>query len=573
MKKPKTTSSAAAAAPVKERARAKEPATQGNLWKWGAVLAAFVVVFIAYGPALNAGFVFDDHALIFLDPHAGDLPFSGWMGDVRPLLMASYWVDYQISGPKPDSYHITNVLMHFATSILIALIVARLLELLGVVGRMRAALAIAAGAVFLLHPLQTEVVAYVASRSDAMSVMFYYAAYAVFLYSREERMPWWRALAVAGLFAGAAGTKEHTLTLPLLLVATDYLFGLGGLRKHWILYTLLAVGGVFGGIWVWRTIRGADTAGFHVAGLTPAMYFFTQCRVIWTYVRMFVLPFGQNIDPDVAVSQSLFDHGAIFGLIAWIAVAVAAFVYRKRYPLAAFGVFVFLLLLAPTSSFVPIRDVQAERRAYLPMLGLLLIAIEFARRVKLKELMWGGAAVALLLTILTYKRSEVWASELTLWTDATAKSPNKQRPRFHLASALDQDGRYLDSVKEYAIAEHLGTPDDRLYIDWGLALDKLGRLDEAAEVMRRGATLHPTADIYARLGMILAKSRKEPQAFEALAEAERLDRGLALTYVYRGNLHMLRYERAQAEREYQRALAIDPTNKEALLGMRAVHGQ
>src|SRR6185369_2391505 len=152
----------------------------------------------------------------------------------------------------------------------------------------------------------------------------------------------------------AISTKEHTLTLGALLLLTDYYWGLGGIRKNGLLYGMLTAAGAVGAFLVWRELKYASTAGFNVVGFTPASYFFTQCRVIWTYVRLFFLPFGQNVDPDIALSQSLLDHGAIFGLLALVALVAAAWIYRKRWPLAAFGVFVFLLLLAPTSSFVPI---------------------------------------------------------------------------------------------------------------------------------------------------------------------------------------------------------------------------
>jgi hypothetical protein len=540
-------------------------------WKWGAALAALLVAFAVYGPALNGAFVFDDRYMPFLQPALADLPLSLWVSGVRPLLMVSFWTDYQIGKTDPSSYHATNVIFHFVTSLLVVFIVARLLELTGVAGRMRALLAVAAGAVFLLHPLQTETVAYVTSRSDAMSVMFYYAAFAVFLYCRTERMSLWRAIAVAVLFACAAGIKEHTLTLPVLLVATDYWFRLGGIRKHWILYALLLVCGILGGLWVLRVLGGADTAGFHVAGLTPTMYFFTECRVVWTYVRMFVLPFGQNVDPDVPLSASLFDHGAILGLLAWIAVAVAAWVYRKRFPLAAFGVLVFFLLIAPTSSIVPIRDVQAERRVYLPMLGLLLVCVEFARRAKFRQLAWGGAAVASVLAVLAYQRNEVWAGPLPLWTDAAAKSPNKMRPHFQLAFAHQfEERRYDEAAREYEIAARIGPVDDLLLVDWALALDAMGREDEAAVRLRQAAALAPSAHIYTQLGMVFAKHRRYQEALDALATAERLDPGFVITYVYRGKLYEQSGDAAAAAREYQRALAIEPGNAEAIEGLRRV---
>src|SRR4029077_13989262 len=130
----------------------------------------------------------------------------------------SYWLNFQSSGIEPSGYHMTNVLLHFLGSLVIALVAAGLLELSGTSGRLRTIVSAIAGGLFLLHPLQTESVAYVASRSEVLSVLFYFAAFAVFLYRRTESMTIWRALAVAALFAAAISTKEHTLTLGALLL-------------------------------------------------------------------------------------------------------------------------------------------------------------------------------------------------------------------------------------------------------------------------------------------------------------------------------------------------------------------
>jgi len=164
-------------------------------------------------------------------------------------------------------------------------------------------------------------VAYIAGRSESLSVLFYYAAFAVFIYSNRDSISWSRAIAVLVLFGAAAASKEHTLTLPALILLTDFFWHRGGLRKNWVLYGLLAFACTAGGVVVWKVLLGANTAGFGMKDLSPATYFFTQCRVVWTYVRMFFLPFGQNIDPDVPLSTGVLDPGTIFGLIALVAVA------------------------------------------------------------------------------------------------------------------------------------------------------------------------------------------------------------------------------------------------------------
>ena len=529
-------------------------------WPWALALAALIVVFEAYSPALYGGFVLDDRTQPFADPNMSH-SIWGWVGNVRPLLMFSYWVDYKLSdGVTPFTFHVTNILLHFATSWLIVLIVAKLLEWAGVAGRSRTILAIFGGALFLLHPLQTESVAYISSRSEDLSVLLYFAAFAIFLYRGNESMTVLRAVAIVALFGAAVLTKEHTLTLPALLLLTDF-FWERGIRKNAVLYGLLAASAIGGALFVMRALRMADTAGFKVQGFTPVSYFFTQCRVIWTYVRMFVLPFGQNIDPDIATSQGPFDHGAILGLVALIAALAAAWIWRKRFPLASFGVLVFLLLLAPTSTIIPIRDPLAEHRLYLPFLGLLLIALEFLRRLNSEQLIWTGVALIAVCTVLTYQRSEVWESPLTLWQDTVAKSPDKYRPQFQLAYALQYDeNNCQQAVPHYEKAGQIGPVDDQLLVDWGLALDCVGRPDDAVAKLKAAALYRPTAHVYSQIGMVYAKQGRMPEALAALDQAEKTDPGYAMIYIYRGQIFEKGGDRTGAVREYQRALMADPTN-------------
>jgi tetratricopeptide (TPR) repeat protein len=537
-------------------------------WYWLIGLGALFLVFEVYGPALRSPFVLDDLYL----PYAEANPprtFLGWIAFQRPLLMISYWVDYQMGAGDPHGYHITNVLLHFFVSIVVMFIAARLLEWTGVSGRMRQALAIFAGALFLLHPLQTESVAYVASRSEVLSVLFYYSAFAVFLYSNRDSLSLLRATAIVALFGAAAATKEHTLTLPALIVLTDFFWHRGGLRKNGALYALLALACAAGGVVVWKILVASNTAGFGMADLSPASYFFTQCRVVWTYVRMFFLPFGQNVDPDIPISKGLFDHGAIFGLIALVAVTASAWIYRKRWPLASFGVFVFLLLIAPTSSVIPIRDVLAERRLYLPFLGLILIAMELLRRLPFPQAVGASAAVLFASAILTYQRSDVWAGPLTLWQDSVAKSPRKMRPRFHLAFTEFQMGDCAKAAQDYEAASRLDAPDYRLLVDWANALDCAGREEEAAREFTAAAQLYPQlAEAWVGLSAVYGKQNKLEEALNVLAQAEVIDPGIVQIYVNRGGVFQLLGNNAAAIAEYQHALAINPSNRSAREALR-----
>lgn len=532
-------------------------------WPWAAALAGLLLVLEVYGPALNGAFVLDDRYLPFMDPGIAQASIKGWIFGLRPLLSFSYWLNFQSSGTESYAYHLTNVLLHFLGSIVIGLVAAKLLTLAGTTGRERSILSVIAGGLFLLHPLQTESVAYVASRSEVLSVLLYFSAFAVFLYRRTESITVLRALAVSVLFAAAVSTKEHTLTLPALLLMTDYFWGLGGIRKNWPLYGILAIAGTWGAFVVGRVLKYASTAGFNVPGLTPATYFFTQCRVIWTYVRLFFLPFGQNVDPDVAVSASLLDHGAIAGLVALVALLAAAWIYRKRWPLAAFGVFMFVLLLTPTSSFVPISDVQAERRLYLPFLGLALVCLEFLRRLKWSQAAWVGIATLGICSVLTYQRNQVWASPVALWQDAAAKSPKKWRPRFQLAYAYYEAGDFARAADAYDATSRIQPPGFNLLVDWALALDAEGKPQDALMKLQQASMLERSAHVQALIGMVYAKQSKWQEALAALETAEKIDPRFDVTYLYRGNIYEAAGDKAAAAAQYQRAIALNPVNQAA----------
>ena len=410
---------------------------------WPYALAAVIAVaaaFWTYGPVLHGAFLFDDYVFPFALPNFA-APLSAWIGPVRPVLYFTFWINAQLSKDDPYSYHVVNVLFHCITSGLIFLIVRRMLEWSRADRLRRDLLAGFAAAVFLLHPIQTEAVAYLAGRSEALSVMFFFAAYAVFLYRGEPAVGWRKVAAVLLLFALALLSKEHAVALPALLLLTDYWwnpgFSVRGIRDNWKLYAPVAVGAVLGVAFFWRIITSAESAGFGLKDFTWYQYFFTQCRALFVYLREFLIPANLTADWDFPVSRTILDRGAIAGLAALLALAGLAWRYRRRFPLASFGFFAFLVLMAPTSSIVPIRDTIAERRLYLAMPGLLLIAVDLLARLKLdrKALATACLVVVCLEAAAAHARAAVWSDPLTLWQDTARKSPNKPRVRFQLGFA------------------------------------------------------------------------------------------------------------------------------------------
>jgi tetratricopeptide (TPR) repeat protein len=560
-----------------------------------AALAAAVVVLWAYGPSMNGPFLFDDNFLPFAVSSAGAQPLAAWLHGPRPLLMATYWMSARLA-PAPDDtwwYHFPNVAIHCMATGLVFFIVRRLLEWSHVAESRRGLLAGLAAALFLLHPAQSEAVAYVAGRSDGFSVMLALAAFAVFLYRRESAADWRTALAVLLLFGAALAAKEHTIALPALLLLTDYWwnpgFSLQGIRRNWKIYTSMAAACVGGVAYFWPLITHATTAGFGFKEFTWYQYFFTECRAIFVYIGLFLFPANLTLDWDFPISHTILEHRAIVGLAVLVTLAAAAWLLRRRFPLASYGFFVFLLLMAPTSSILPIQDPVAERRLYFGMLGLLLILVDVLARVKLepKALTAGGLAVLLLAAVVTHARAEVWADPVTLWQDTVRKSPGKWRPHFQLGfayySAAQQDlasgypglsaQRCGLAVQEYQKTAALHPADADVLLDWGLAYDCLNQPEKAVYKLEESAVKHPTAHVFSQIGMVYGKLEKWPDALLALAAAEKLDPGFPETYLYRGKVYIKTNQWLNAYQEYRRALELDPGNADARHDMQVVVNQ
>jgi tetratricopeptide (TPR) repeat protein len=538
-----------------------------ELWPAAVAMAvAVIAVFFVYGPALSGPFLLDDSYLPYRLDSFKNAPLGSWLQGLRPVLMFSFWLNYQQSEDSTGQYHFVNVLLHLLNGGLAFLIVRKVLQWARVERPRIDILAAFAAGLFLLHPVQTESVSYIASRSETLSVFFFLAAYTVFLYRRSGASSWLNAALVLILFGAACLSKEHAVVLPGLLLLTDYFwnpgFSLEGARRNWKVYAPIALGAVAGLVFVGRILKTATSAGFNVKEFTWYQYFFTECRALWRYVLLFVFPVGQNIDHDFPISKTVFDQGAVIGLAALIALIAAAWIYRKRFPLICFGVFVLLLLFAPTSSFVPIHDTLVEHRMYLPFIGFLFVAVGLLQLWKTsRSMLIGTLAVILLIEAgLTYQRNLLWGSAIDVWADSVAKSPAKVRPNFQLAYAYYNAQQCAAAVNQFSKTAALQKPDYSLLIDWGLAADCAGNSEEALAKLQQAAALEQSAHVYSQIGMEYAKLSRYPEAMEALNRAAALDPNFEKTYVYLGNIYFMQGKRAEAAAEYQHALQIDPSD-------------
>jgi tetratricopeptide (TPR) repeat protein len=248
---------------------------------------------------------------------------------------------------------------------------------------------------------------------------------------------------------------------------------------------------------------------------------------------------------------------------------VLAFLWRKRYPIASYGFFLALILLAPTSSIMPIKDAVAERRLYLPFIGFALMACEVIVRSKMdrKALAWTLAAVCLLFGFITYQRNAVWLNMETLWQDVVDKNPENPRALMGLANAYALGGNCVKSVPYFERSAELQPNNYQAIFNLGSAYECSNQNDKAIAAFKRALMVEPKSEAWAHIA--LAQVRKEyfDDALGSLEKAEKLDSFNALVWNLRGAIYLERSRFDDAAAEFQKALAANPNDPKAARGL------
>lgn len=346
-----------------------------------------VMVLIAYSNTFTATFHFDDTPAIVDNAsikHVTWENIKNCLSANRPVVMLSLMLNYQLSGLNVVGWHIFNITNHIANCCLVYVLILWTLNLPALASRYidkSKRMSLFGALLFAVHPIQTESVTYVITRTETMASFFYLAALLLFVKgARTNNFRYFIAAAFSSLCS--MESKEWAVTLPATIFLYDYLFLAEGKLKpalsRWKSYILVAL--------PWAVILpkvpifssgGGASVGFGMTsttGITPLTYLMTSFNVMWTYLRVLVLPINQNLDYDYPVAKTLMEFPTLLSFMAHIAVIVLMFwLYRKKgLLLVPFGVAWFYLTLSPVQSFVPIIDVIFEHRMYLPSIGIFI---------------------------------------------------------------------------------------------------------------------------------------------------------------------------------------------------------
>jgi tetratricopeptide (TPR) repeat protein len=566
----------------------------------GALLLATAA---AYLPCLDGEFLFDDE--VTLKDALLRAPFehgpAAWFVASRPVTLFTFALNHLATGTVPRGWHLTNLTIHLVAVVLAWLLVRRTLARAGLSEPELPALA--ATALFALHPLQTEAVAYLYQRGESLGSALYLLGLLLLLAWDEDPSPARRH----GLLAGAALvqgvgllTKPIVATLPaawLLLAAIvpgprdegrTLRQRLGGRLAAVAPLLALSMGAAVRELWL---ASGSGQAGFAVPGLPPHLYLATQLRVIPTYLGLALWPAGQCADWTFPASQSPGEWPVLAGGLFLLAIAGAAVALAARAAgrtsdgaaaarAASFGLLFFFVALAPSSSLLPLLDPLAEHRTYLGLLGLALAAVAgttwllrrwaggWARR--------AGWALALLLALAlglaTARRAAVWTSMLTLWSDAASRQPQKARVMVNLGSALFSAGSAEEALAAYRRAwelqgDHTARPDEVLMGIVDL-LSHTGRFDEARTAIADALVRFPgNANTFGLLAQVEWRASRLAPAEAAADQALRLDPGQPFGLKYLGMVRMALGDLEGARALLVRSAAAEPRDANVFLAL------
>ncbi len=520
-------------------------------------------VFLAYLPVCWAGYIWDDDITLFTNPTiVGPLGLKQiWTtaaADICPMTLSTFWVEHKLWGLAPLPYHLVNVFMQAASAALLW----RVLRRLAVPGAWLGA------ALWALHPVEVESVAWIVEMKNTESGLFFLLAILFYLRGLPRRTAANYGLTL--LFSALAiASKSSTVILPLVL-----LLGAGWIEKRWRWRTCLEVAPVFlfsllaglVSIWTQRLSGAADPRWVRswpekLVTAGDAVWFYLG-KLLWPRPLITIYPRWQ-IDPAA--------WGSWLPLLAVPLLLAVLWLNRKswgRAPLFAFAYF--LIALAPAlglinMSFFP-NSFVADHFQYLAGMGPLALLAAGLHRLSDKfdatpSLVPAGLAAGLLLVlgVVTWQRCWVYRDQEALWTDALAKNPASFAAYNNLGNALFAQGRAAEALQNYRKALALNPVDSEAYNNIGTILFKSGHPREALAQYQKALETRPdSAQAHFNVGNVLIQLGRRDEGAAELETAVRLNPGL---FNARNNLAVVLYNMGridEAADQLQESLAYDP---------------
>ncbi len=573
-----------------------------------------VLTLIAFWQAIHAQFVaFDDGLYVTRNPHLQLSPAnitwaftSSYAGNWHPLTWLSHMVDVQLFGLNPKGHHLTNLLLHVLNTILLYLFLARY------TARLWPAAFVAA--LFAIHPLHVESVAWISERKDLLSTTFCILtlwAYARYVHRVSQAppsvthsglaLPRFRAdasktyLLALAFFALGLMSKPMLVTVPFLLLLLDF-WPLNRFRSSTPNQSSTAAADPTSQPVTWRSLVYEKIPFFGLALLVSTITFQVQEQ---GHAFLLQLPFTSRLanafvsyakylgktfwptdlavfypHPDTRYPQSSQWPLPFVLLTALALLAISLFVWwrRSRLPWVFTGWFWFIGTLVPVIGIVQVgTQAMADRYTYLPLVGIFIALVwsasELLTRVPAFRLPLVGLGCAALLICLPLTARQVgyWQDTSHLFEHALQVAPDNAPAHFHLGSIAGGNGRFDLASAHFQAAIKADPSYSDAYYSLGLLLEGIGKRQEAIELYRAGLSVAPWHSLlHNRLGMAYWAAGQRNDALEQCAEAVRLSPELADAHYNLGMMFYAMGNSEQAAKHLLQAVRLNPEDAESL---------
>lgn len=528
-----------------------------------------------FANSLAGPFVFDDGPAIVENPSIRQLwPINAVLHPAidggatvsgRPLVNLSFALNHAVSGYAVRGYHVTNLIIHLLGGLLLWGILRRSFHqpiVAGRYGKVALPLSLALAMIWLLHPLQTGAVTYIVQRAESLAGFWYLLTLYGFI--KSARMTkggrWWLLGSVLACLLGMA-TKEIMVTAPLVVLLYDRTFVAGSFQAAWRqrrgYYLGLASTWLLLAVLVASTAGRGGTAGFNTS-VSSWSYFLTQSEAIARYLRLVIWP-----DPLV------FDYGtATVARIAQVwpellflgALGLGTIWALGRKPVWGFAGAVFFLLLAPSSSFVPVASqTMAEHRMYLALIiPVLLIVLGLHRLIG----QWSYVVFSVVVLgcgWLTMERNEDYRTVERLWSDTVAKRPSNGRAHHELGKVFLEQGNYPEAMGRFQTAIRLQPLAMEPRYNLGIALVRQNRGEEAVAEYREALRLQPNAaEVHNNLAIALMHLGRLNEAEAQFQEGLRHHPDYAMGQSNLANFYLIHGRPTEAIAPARTAVRLNP---------------
>jgi len=485
-------------------------------------------------------------------------------GNWIPLTTLSHMLDCQLFGLRAGGHHLVNVLWHAANAVLLFLILRQMTGSLW-----KSALV---AAVFAVHPLRAESVAWVSERKDVLSGFFFMLT--IGAYVRQVRQPS-RAgyLAVVMLFVLGLLAKSMVATLPFALLLLDY-WPLGRWQGRQDFRRVVAEKIPLFGLAAGACVATALVPGLIIthAQRLPLLVRIGNALVSYVvYLRQMIFPAGLATPyPLVPSGQPLWRVG--LACIVLASVTAALIVWRKKRPCLLMGWLWYLVMLFPVIGIIQISSdaAHADRYTYLPEIGLAMAAAwaigDWCAGSQPRRALSAGLMITAIgpLTVWGHIQTSHWRDSESLWTRALACTSNNAIAHFNLAITLAHHGKLPDAIEQYRKALAIRPDYMEALNNLGNALARTGQLDDAIDQYGKALKINPASrlDLY-DLAVALADKGKTD---EAIAQYRKVLERYPNFAEARLNLNILLGKSGRKEEntaQYRKALEIDPNDEKA----------